>query len=252
MTQETKPQARHGGPPKMDPPDLTEKGASKDGVQQTSDRRLFMQLQAFGGVTDPAPLAKVLADAGIEGVLYQELSDPRGVALLTYSENEAYFVDTVGPLLRSGPFGELTQKSEYAMFGRTYSIGYEPNLEDWLLKKPVRNVHDEKKPWAVWYPLRRKGKFMTLPEDEQKAILREHGTIGMQFGQSGLAADVRLACHGLDKNDNDFVIGLIGANLHPLSALVERMRKTRQTSTLMEKMGPFFVGKVVWRAGGAE
>ncbi len=249
MTQETKKPTRPGGPPKMDPPDLAEKGGPIEGVPQTSDRRLFMQLQAFGGVTDPAPLAKMLADAGIEGVLYQELSDPRGVALLTYSEDESHFINTVGPLLRSGPFGELTQKSEYAMFGRTYSIGYERNLEHWLLKKPIENVHDESKDWAVWYPLRRKGEFQTLPEDEQKSILREHGTIGMQFGQSGLANDVRLACHGLDKNDNDFVIGLVGGKLHPLSALVERMRKTRQTSTLMEKMGPFFVGKVIWRSG---
>jgi len=249
MTHETKAPARRGGPPKMDPPDLSEKGGVREGVAQTSDRRLFMQLQAFGGVTDPAALSKVLADAGVEGVLYQELSDPRGVALLTYSEDETYFVETIAPLLRSGAFAELTQKSEYAMFGRTYALGYEPNLEDWLLKKPVKNVQDESKQWAVWYPLRRKGEFVTLPEDEQKSILREHGTIGMQWGQSGLANDVRLACHGLDKHDNDFVIGLVGAKLHPLSALVERMRKTRQTSTLMEKMGPFFVGKAIWRSG---
>jgi chlorite dismutase len=248
MTQEAKAPARRGGPPKMDPPDLTEKGGVKEGVQQTSDRRLFMQLQAFGGATDPAPLAKVLADAGLQGVLYQELGDPRGVAVLTYSQSEDHFVDTVGPVLRSGPFAELEQKHEYSMFGRTYALGYEPNLEDWLLHKPLRNVHDEKMPWAVWYPLRRKGEFATLPEDEQKSVLREHGTIGMQWGQSGLAHDVRLACHGLDKNDNDFVIGLIGGKLHPLSALVERMRKTRQTSTLMENMGPFFVGKAVWRS----
>lgn len=248
MTQESQAPSRRPGPPKMDPPDLTEKGGVKEGVQQTSDRRLFMQLQAFGGVGDPAPLAETLADAGISGVLYAELSDPRGAAVLTYSENENHFIETVAPVLRSGPFAELPQKPEFAMFGRTYALGYEPNLEDWLLKKPVRNLHDETMPWAVWYPLRRKGEFVTLPEDEQKSVLREHGSIGMQFGQSGLAHDVRLACHGLDKNDNDFVIGLIGGKLHPLSALVERMRKTRQTSTLMEKMGPFFVGRAVWRS----
>jgi len=58
---------------------------------------------------------------------------------------------------------------------------------------------------------------------------------------------VRLACFGMDKNDNDFVIGLIGKELYPLSACVQAMRRTRQTSTLMEHMGPFFIGKAVWQ-----
>jgi len=78
-------------------------------------------------------------------------------------------------------------------------------------------------------------------------VLREHGKIGHSFGDSGLALDVRLASFGLDKNDNDFVIGLIGKELHPLSACVQAMRKTRQTATLMANMGPFFVGKAVWQ-----
>jgi chlorite dismutase len=58
---------------------------------------------------------------------------------------------------------------------------------------------------------------------------------------------VRLACHGLDVADNDFVIGLIGKELHPLSHVVGAMRKTRQTAELMEQMGPFFVGHVARR-----
>jgi chlorite dismutase len=78
-------------------------------------------------------------------------------------------------------------------------------------------------------------------------ILKEHGQIGRRFGDAGAAADVRLACHGLDKNDNDFVIGLIGKELHPLSALVEAMRPTTQTSQYIEKLGPFFVGRAIWR-----
>ena len=40
----------------------------------------------------------------------------------------------------------------------------------------------------------------------------------MSFGAGDLAHDIRLACHGLDKDDNDFVIGLIGKELYPLSA----------------------------------
>ena len=75
----------------------------------------------------------------------------------------------------------------------------------------------------------------------------EHAGIGRAYGQSGLAYDIRLACYGLDKNDNDFIIGLLGSALHPLSALVERMRKTRQTSQYLTSLGPFFVGRVAWQ-----
>ena len=79
-------------------------------------------------------------------------------------------------------------------------------------------------------------------------ILAEHGTIGMSFGVGDYAHDIRLACHGLDKDDNDFVIGLIGKDLYPLSAIVQTMRKTQQTSLYLERLGPFFVGRASGRA----
>ena len=101
------------------------------------------------------------------------------------------------------------------MLGRTYSLGHEPDLDDWLFDKPRRNATDPESRWAVWYPLRRKGEFSALPPEEQTPILREHGKIGHSFGEAGYAHDIRLACHGLDKNDNDFVIGLIGRDLYP-------------------------------------
>jgi chlorite dismutase len=89
---------------------------------------------------------------------------------------------------------------------------------------------------------------MKLPPEEQKAILGEHGQIGFSFGAGDLAHDIRLACHGLDANDNDFVIGLTGKELFPLSALVQTMRKTRQTSEFLTQLGPFFVGKAVYKS----
>ena len=46
----------------------------------------------------------------------------------------------------------------------------------------------------------------------------EHGGIGRAFGRAGYGSDIRLACYGLDKNDNDFVVGLIGPELYPLSS----------------------------------
>jgi chlorite dismutase len=42
-------------------------------------------------------------------------------------------------------------------------------------------------------------------------------------------------------------VGLLGKDLFPLSALVQHMRRTRQTSEFIERMGPFFVGRTIWQ-----
>jgi chlorite dismutase len=169
------------------------------------------------------------------------------VALLTWSDDPNFFFDTVRDLLNRSPFNGLTLKPEYSMLGRTYSLGHEPNLEEWLLDRSRKAVTDPEWRWAVWYPLRRKGEFNSLSPEEQTSILREHGRIGHSFGEADFARDVRLATFGMDKNDNDFVIGLIGKELFPLSACVQAMRKTRQTATFIQEMGPFFIGRAVWQ-----
>ncbi len=234
----------------MDQLDLREKGGIRGGQQQVSERRLFMQLLAFGNSHDSESLARALHAANIEGVLYEDINDPRGVAILTWSDNPDFFISRLRPLLRKLPFASLTPKLEYSMLGRSYALGHEPDLQDWLMEKPRRSVTNRDWPWAVWYPLRRKGEFSTLPPEEQGPILQEHGKIGHAFGTAGFAQDVRLACFGLDKNDNDFVIGLIGSDLYPLSACIQAMRRTTQTSRYIEAMGPFFIGRAVWQNAG--
>jgi chlorite dismutase len=241
----THPTETRRGP---EPPDISEKGGMKGGEPQRADTRLFMQFLAFGGCADSASLANALARAGVPGVLYEDMNDPRGVALLTFSEDPNFFFDRVRPLLNQPAFAGLAQKPEYTMVGRTYSIGYEPDLIDILLHRPRRTVLNPEWKWAVWYPLRRSGRFAQLPPEEQRVILAEHGTIGMSYGAADLAHDIRLACHGLDKDDNDFVVGLIGKDLFPLSSLVQTMRKTQQTALYLERLGPFFVGRVVWQS----
>ncbi len=207
-----------------------------------------MQLLAFGDCRDAGPVVDALARSDVSGVLYEDVSDPRGIAVLTVGEEPNLFLDRVRPMLNSGALSGLTQKPEYTMFGRTYSIGYEPDLTEILLDRPRRTVLNPAWTWAVWYPLRRSGRFAQLPAEEQRVILAEHGAIGMSFGAADYAHDIRLACHGLDKNDNDFVIGLIGKELFPLSAIVQKMRGTQQTSLYLERLGPFFVGRVVWQS----
>lgn len=231
----------------METLDLREKGGLKGGEPQTSDRRLFMQLLAFGNVNDVSKLTDALAESGLEGVLYEDANDPRGVGLLTWSEDPNFFLTRLRPFLNRDTFSVLVLKPEYTMMGRTYAIGHEPNLEDWLLHRSRRSVTEPEWPWAVWYPLRRKGEFSAMAPEEQGSVLSEHGRIGHSFGAAGYALDVRLACFGMDKGDNDFVIGLIGRELFPLSACIQAMRRTRQTSTMMEKMGPFFIGRAVWQ-----
>jgi hypothetical protein len=227
--------------------DISEKGRSPDGRAISTDRRLFMQLLAYGGCGRSEPLVQALNEGGVAGVLYEDINDPQGVALLTFSEEPGYFLDHMRPFLNREPFAALTPKPEYTMFGRTYALGYEPDLEQALIQRPMQRVCDREMPWAIWYPLRRAGSFEQLSPQEQRVILMEHGGVGRAYGKAGLGTDIRLACHGLDKHDNDFVIGLIGPELFPLSSIVQRMRKTKQTALHLERLGPFFIGRAVWQ-----
>jgi hypothetical protein len=229
------------------PVDVLEHGAN----QQTSARRLYMQLQAFGACDDPKRLVGALEHARLEGVLYADAVDPLGVAILGIAEDPAFFVGRWRELLGNEPFLGLRRKPELTMFGRTYASGFETDLEDWLLARPRRMALGLEWPWAIWYPLRRTGAFARLAPKEQGAILREHAALGRAYGEAELAHDVRLACHGLDTHDNDFVIGLVGRELHPLSHLVQTMRRTAQTSEFIQTLGPFFVGHILWRSAGA-
>lgn len=224
--------------------DVAERGANR----QTSSRRLFVQLQVFGGCRDGKELIAALEPSGLETALYADLNDPAGVGVLALAEEPTVFVTALRELLGTPPFAGLSRKPELTMFGRTYASGFEPDLEDWLLHRPRRTILNPGWPWAIWYPLRRSGAFSRLAPQEQGAILREHGTIGRAYGDADLAHDIRLACHGLDTNDNDFVIGLVGRELHPLSHLVQTMRKTAQTSQYMQSLGPFFIGHVMWQS----
>lgn len=229
------------------PLDLSEKG--RRGKEAISlDRRLFMKFTAFTGVNDlPAAIA-ALESTGLAAAAYADANDPHGLGVMVASEDPAAFVTTLRDIFNKHPFAQAVHKSEFDMLGRSYSIGYEPDLEDTLLNRPLSKLTDPRNEWVVWYPLQRSKGFYVLPEERQKSILGEHGTLAKRYGAGGHATDIRLACHGLDKNDNDFVVGLLGPKLHPLSAVVQEMRRTEQTSQFLDRLGPFFIGKVVWQS----
>ncbi|RYE90364.1 MAG: hypothetical protein EOO75_10285 [Myxococcales bacterium] len=246
----TRPEGAAEARPGLPTIDVHEYGGRRDGERQVLNRRLFMQLLVFRAPGDSSELAarttSALREAGLGSVVYADTMDPRGFGLLTWSEQPTDFVTKVRPLF-AGPLAGAELRPELAMIGRSYSIGHEPDLEHGLLRRPVDNVLNAAYPWHVWYPLRRNGPFNRLDPHEQSIILREHASIGMAYGQQELAHDIRLACHGLDSADNEFVIGLVGRELHPLSHLVQTMRKTRQTAEFIAQMGPFFVGHVLAR-----
>ncbi len=226
-------------------PDLLEHGAPVRGVPQTLDRRLFVQLHVFTGCVDTGPVVDRVRESGLEAAVYANLNDPRGVGVVLMSEDPALFAEAARGLLAGPGFRTLTPLPDFTMLGRTYSSGREADLDDFLLRRVRRAVLNPAHPWGVWYPLRRIGAFNRLPRGDQGRILMEHGTVGRGYGELGLAVDVRLECHGLDRDDNEFVIGLIGPELYPLSKLVKDMRPTVQTSEYIRDMGPFFVGRVL-------
>jgi len=247
------PAAEEAKQPGLPEVDVNEYGGKRDGVRQAMNRRLFMQLLVFDTPAGTAPdevarkTADHLRERNIGGVVYADAMSPRGLGLLTWSEDPAHFVTNVRPLFATDALARVELRPSYGMIGRTYATGHEPDLEFVLLRRSIQNVLEPKNDWHVWYPLRRTGEFARVEPHEQGIILREHASLGMADGQTELAHDIRLACHGLDAEDNEFVIGLVGHDLHPLSHLVQAMRKTKQTSMYIAKMGPFFVGHVAHR-----
>ena len=231
-------------PQRPEPPNIQEVGALLDGKPQVSDRRLFFQLHVFKDCLDPNLIVEKLEKGSLNAVLYDDLNHPTGLGVLLVAEDPAALIVESRTLLDVSNGSFLSYRPEMTMTGRTYSSGREPNLEEWLLNKPLQNVLNSDFPWAIWYPLRRSPEFYRLERRERGRILGEHALLGRGYAAGGYASDIRLACFGLDTNDNEFVIGVVGPDLHPLSRLIQDMRQTEQTTKYIESLGPFFVGKV--------
>ena len=232
-------------PPRPEPIDLRETGAPIDGEPQVSDRRLFFQLHVFEDCSDVSPIIDPLEKSRLNAVLYDDFNNPTGIGVLFITEDPVVLTTEVRDLLTEFQrAANPLYRTEMTMIGRTYASGREPNLEEWLLNKPLQNALNPEYPWAIWYPLRRNPEFYRLEHRERGRILGEHAMLGRSYAAGGYASDIRLACFGLDTNDNEFVIGLVGPELHPLSRLIQDMRQTEQTTKYIESLGPFFVGKV--------
>ncbi|HVR18089.1 MAG TPA: hypothetical protein VMS65_00285, partial [Polyangiaceae bacterium] len=148
----------HSHEPALPPIDVREHGAVRDGVPQVLDRRLFMQLLVFTCGRDLEPsravvaLGRALAGLSIGSVVYEDVNDPRGFGVLSFSEDPAEFVTKIRPALASPELAALSLRPEFTMLGRSYASGFEADLEHWVLKRPRETVLNEEWPWAVWYP----------------------------------------------------------------------------------------------------
>lgn len=239
-----------------DPRDIRELGVSAGGVVQGVDRRLYVHFLAFEGFVSQDEIQRALEQIAKEHdpsqpwVLYLDAIFPRAFAVAAWNESPEKLMAFMRLVSESPPINECELDVERTMYGRTYSTGREPDLMDTLLARPQRYLLNPHWNWAVWYPLRRKPEFERLSREEQGRILMEHAMMGRVYGECDYAHDIRLACYGLDRNDNEFVVGLVGWNLHRLSRLVQEMRKSRQTSEYIQSLGPFFVGRVAARYAG--
>ena len=82
---------------------IEQRGGLKNGAPQQSDERLFMQLLAFGGCRDIRAVTEAFAESRLTGVIYEDLNDPRGIAVLALSEDPDQFIDALRPMLGAHP-----------------------------------------------------------------------------------------------------------------------------------------------------
>ena len=239
--------------PTVPAPELREVGAPANGERQYMTKRLYMQLRVLDvDLKLVSSIDQFVEDlklqlVSVPSVLYRDSSSANSIGLLVGVEDPSMFVEGVASALtHPSVAGKYTERPGWTMFGKTYSNGHEKDLNEYLFKKPIRNVTNEKWDWALWYPLRRKGPFYVQPPADQCSMLLHHAAIGKAFSDVGAAHDVRLKCFGMDGLDNEYVVGIIGDDLHGLSRVVEEMRKTKHTAEYLESLGPFFVGKKIW------
>src|SRR5262245_3948960 len=117
--------------------DVSEHGAQRDGKPQVLDKRLFMQLLVFtsdGGVAPAAIelVGRALAQAKVGTVIYEDVNDPFGFGVLTFSEDPADFVTKVRPAVAAPELPGVRLRPDFTMLGRSYSSGFEPDLEHWV------------------------------------------------------------------------------------------------------------------------
>ena len=97
--------------------------------------------------------------------------------------------------------------------------------------------------WVCVYPFVRSYDWYLLPEDERRAMLREHGEAGRAF--SRVQANT-VAAFGL--NDWEWILALEADDLHDLVDLMRDLRSTQARRHVREEI-PFHTGRLIEPAG---
>jgi len=91
--------------------------------------------------------------------------------------------------------------------------------------------------WLCMYPFVRSYEWYLLPEDERRAMLREHGIAGRVF--TGVQANT-VAAFAL--NDYEWILALESDDLHDLVDLMRDLRSTQARLHVREEI-PFHTGR---------
>ena len=100
--------------------------------------------------------------------------------------------------------------------------------------------------WLCVYPFVRSFEWYLLPEEERRAMLREHGLAGRAF--TGVQANT-VAAFAL--NDYEWILALEADDLHDLVDLMRDLRATQARLHVREEV-PFYTGRRVTPAEAVE
>lgn len=100
--------------------------------------------------------------------------------------------------------------------------------------------------WLCAYPFVRSYEWYLLPDDERKAMLREHGIAGRIFTdvQPNTVATFAL-------NDYEWMLALEANQLHDLVDMMRDLRATKARLHVREEI-PFYTGRLIDAAGVVE
>src|SRR5437867_12724279 len=99
-----------------------------------------MQLQVFTGCGDAKPVIRAVGSSRIEGAVYHDVNDPRGVGMLGISEDPTFFASAFRDLLNTEPFAALSLRPQFTMLGRTFTSGFEDVIVVWLFRVARRKA----------------------------------------------------------------------------------------------------------------
>jgi len=132
-------------------------------------------------------------------------------------------------------FVSLTELSEYAQ-------GVPDEMRNMRLYPDIEDVYHDKPAWC-FYPMSKKrkpeGNWFTLPYDERKELMYEHGASGRKF--KGRILQVITGSTGLD--DWEWGVTLFGQHPDDLKEVVYTMRFD-EASAVYAEFGPFYTGIV--------